>query len=108
MTKITFFENKGLLTAFEISGHTEKDVAGKDILCSAISTASQMIVWGIVNELKLKTELIQKDGFLKLTLSNEVASQKQVQLLMRTGLNSLKNIVRNEKKYVKLEVKYDI
>ncbi len=108
MTTIKFCEKEGILTAFEISGHTQSAEHGKDVLCSAISTASQMIVWGIVNELKIKTDVEKRDGFLKINLEKQQADNPQVQILMRTGLNTLRNIVRNQKKYVKLEVKNEI
>lgn len=105
MTKILFYKEKGLLTGLEISGHTGKESCGKDVLCAAISTASQMVVVGLTEELKLSPFVEISDAYLKIRLSKADAERQDVQLLMKTCLSSLRKIVRDEKKFVNLEVK---
>lgn len=105
MTKIEFYKKNNQFVGLEVSGHTGKAEAGQDILCSAISTATQMVVVGIKEELKLNPFVEISDGYLKIKLSDSQASNEGTQLLMKTCYGSLKSIVKDEKKYVKLEVK---
>lgn len=103
MTKIYIYKKNDLFTGFELDGHTEKE-----ILCAAISTATQMTVLGIKDELKLKPKVIVGDGYLKMTIREKDITNEKVQLLMKTCYDSLAQIIKNEKKYVKLEVKEDV
>ena len=103
MTKIYFTQNNGEWVGFRISGHTGKAEEGKDVLCSAISTASQMAVLAIVQVAKVKAEVENRDGFLSLTLDQP---NHDTQLIIESLYQSLMYICENEKKYVKLEVKY--
>lgn len=105
MTNITFYKKNGLLLGFEISGHTGKEDYGKDLLCCQISTVAQLAVVGI-DEVKGISNFHEiSDGYLKLSIDEKNASQEDVQLLLKTCLQSLKSIVADEKKYAKLEVK---
>lgn len=103
MTKINIYKNNGLFTGFELDGHTEKEV-----LCAAISTATQMTVLGIKDELKLNPFIKVSDGYLKLIIDEKDVKNEKVQLLMKTCYDTLKQIIKNQKKYVKLEVKENV
>lgn len=105
MTKIEFYRKNNQFIGLEVRGHTGKAEEGQDILCSAISMATQMIVVGIKDELKLDPFVEIANGYLKIKLTDSQASDKGAQLLMKTCYDSLKDIVKDEKKYVKLEVK---
>ena len=108
MTKIKFYKKRDLFIGFEVSGHTSKEEFGKDILCSAISTATQMVVVGIKDELKLRPFIKISDGYLEMKVREKDIENVQVQLLIKTCFDSIKQIIKNEKKYVDLEVKDDI
>ena len=108
MTNITFYKNNEKITKMEVKGHTGKDVQGKDVLCSAISSVSQNAAVGIVEVLKLDAELKISDGYLSLKLKKEDVDNEMAQVILKTCLISLKEIVKNEKKYVKLEEKNEI
>lgn len=101
MTKIKFTRKNGKFMAFKLSGHTGKAEAGKDVLCSAISTASQMAVLAITEVAGIKADVQIRDGFLSLML--EKPSQ-ETDLIITSLYKTLENICENEKKYVKLEV----
>ncbi len=108
MTKIVFYSNKGRLIAFEISGHTGLMESGKDILCASISSIAQMAVLGIKDELKLKPFIKVKDGYLKLSLLQKDFDNQGAQLLLKTCLDSLRQVIKHYKKYVILEVKENV
>lgn len=44
MTKITFFRKNGVFYGFRETGHTGLDEAGYDILCSALSAMTMLIL----------------------------------------------------------------
>ncbi len=44
MTKITFFKKNGVYYGFKETGHTGLAAAGEDILCSAISAMTMLII----------------------------------------------------------------
>ena len=44
MTKVTFFKSDGIFYGFEESGHTLYGEEGDDILCSALSSMTMLII----------------------------------------------------------------
>jgi len=104
MTKIKFYKEKENLIGFEISGHAGKVEEGKNIVCAAISTASQMAVIGLQEELKLKPEVKMSDGYLKVIMKEDEIDKNGVQLILKTCFDTLKSIADEYKKIVKVEV----
>ncbi len=102
MTKIYFTRKNGKWQGFKLTGHTGKAEAGKDVLCSAISTASQMAVVAITEVAKIKADVEIRDGFLSLELESPTS---ETELIITSLYETLASICENEKKYVKLEVK---
>lgn len=106
MTNIIFNRKNGKIIRFKISGHTGKAEFGKDILCSAISSVLQSALVGITEILNLEPKVLKiHDGYLEFELKDEDFENQSAQLLLETCLKSLKEIVKNEKKFVKLEEK---
>ena len=59
--------------------------------------------------LKIEPKILKiHDGYLEFELKNEDFDNQSVQLLLETCLKSLKEIVKNDKKFVKLEEKNEI
>ena len=44
MTKVVFFKSNGVFWGFEVQGHTGFASSGEDILCSAISAMSMLVI----------------------------------------------------------------
>lgn len=105
MTKVTFSKRGNKIHSFTIKGHTGYDVAGQDIVCSAISTLSLGIGDGIIEVLKVKPEVSINDGFLSMDFCNitEVELDKS-QVLLETLLLGLKNIEKLYGKYIKVKI----
>lgn len=101
MTKIKFTRKNGRFVAFKLSGHTGKAEAGSDVLCSAISTASQMAVLAITEVAGIDADVQIRDGFLSLALENPTT---EADLIITSLYKTLADICGDEKKYVKLEV----
>lgn len=107
MTRVVIFKNKDRISGFEISGHTGYAEEGSDIVCSAVSSVSQMALLGIKDVLKLNIFFEISDGFLKLSLGKNVENES-AQVLLKSMEKSLREIQREYGNYVKLEVKEDV
>ncbi len=107
MTRVVIFKKKDRISGFEISGHTGYAEEGSDIVCSAVSSVSQMALLGIKDVLKLNIFFEMSDGFLKLSLGKNVENES-AQVLLKSMEKSLREIQREYGNYVKLEVKEDV
>ena len=108
MTKIVIYKSKSHIVGFEISGHTGYAEEGSDIVCSAVSSMSQMVVVGIKDVLKLNAFVQISDGYLKLKLSEKDIENNFAEVLLKSLEKSLKEIVKEYGNYVKMEVKKDV
>ena len=108
MTKVKFFKIKDKLTGFEFDGHTGYAEMGKDIVCAAVSTASQMALLCLTDEIKIKPEVKLLDGYLKVVVKEKDLDKSGVQLILKTCLDTIKSIEKDYKKNIKLEVKENV
>lgn len=76
MTKAVFWIDKGNYIGFEISGHSGNDVAGKDIVCAAISAMTMLTVNTICEVYKQKaiTTSDEKKAIISFRLKNTDAA----------------------------------
>jgi len=58
----------------EISGHSDLNKKGSDILCSAVSVLSQTFILTVARLLKIKQQIIREDGFLSSLIALEEVS----------------------------------
>lgn len=103
MTKIFVFKKENLICGFQVKGHSGFAEEGKDIVCSAISTAAQMTLVGLKEVLKLNVESEIRDGFMSVIASE--ADLPKAQDLLLTFQKTLEEIAKEYGKFVKLEVK---
>ena len=93
MITAKFVYSGDIITGFSVSGHSGSAEIGKDIICSAVSSASYMTV----NTL---TE-IEKDGFLGIRLSkDEAAAANDLLKGFELHLKELSELYPN---YIKIE-----
>ncbi len=107
MTKITITKSEKYILAFEVSGHTGFADEGSDIVCSAISTATQMAVCVIKEVLKLDAFVEISEGYLKCKLSAKDLRNDAAQAILVAMQKTLQEIVKEYGKFVKMEVKRD-
>lgn len=108
MTKITIFKKDDIIWSYQVKGHSGFAEEGKDIVCSAVSTATQMTLVGLKEVLKLKVESIIDDGFLQVRLLDGDENNKDAQILLNTMFLTLQDIAKNYAKNVKMEVRKDV
>lgn len=108
MTKITIFKKDDIIWSYQVKGHSGFAEEGKDIVCSAVSTATQMTLVGLKEVLKLKVESIIEDGFLQVRLLDGDENNKDAQILLNTMFLTLQDIAKSYAKNVKMEVRKDV
>lgn len=108
MTKITIFKKDDIIWSYQVKGHSGFAEEGRDIVCSAVSTATQMTLVGLKEVLKLKVESIIADGFLQVRLLDGDENNKDAQILLNTMFLTLQDIAKNYAKNVKMEVRKDV
>lgn len=111
MIKIIFYKKNNLLFGFEANGHSGYAETGSDIVCSAVSSMTQMAVVGLSEVLNLKLNTKKdKNGYLLCKLSEKNTSEAitKAQDFLKTLLISLEDVEKDYKKFIKLEVKDEI
>lgn len=108
MTRITILKKNGIIFGYKIKGHSNFASFGQDIVCSAISTASQMTLAGLEEICNFNLEKTIKDGFMQVILDFQDAQKKEAQILLKTLKLTLGTLEKNYAKNVKLEVKEDV
>ena len=110
MTKIQIFKDKGNIQGFIVSGHSGYAGEGSDIVCSAISSLSQMVCVGLENVLNLKPQIKIEDKNAYLSCFLKEYNQN-AQVLFETFEKSVELLLAGDKKlnkYINLEVKNEI
>ena len=110
MTKIQIYKNKGKIQGFVVSGHSGYACSGSDIVCSAISSVSQMVCVGLENVLNLapKIKIDDKNAYLSCFLSE---FDERADVLFKTFEETINLLILGDKKlkkYISLEVKNEI
>lgn len=90
MTQSRFFSTAGILTGFEIRGHSGAGRAGYDVVCAAVSSAAYLTVNTITEQYRLAAAVSEKDGFLRVRLS--IRDAKRCQELLKGFCFHLKEL----------------
>ena len=77
MIKAIFFHSSGICNGFLISGHSAFAKRGKDIVCSAVSSAVRMCCNGICEIVKDEASIKIADGKLELKI-NEINEKSEI------------------------------
>lgn len=106
MTKITIIKKDGIICAYKVKGHSGFAEEGKDIVCSAISAISQMILGGLKDVAHAEVESIVEDGFMQVFVKDY--SNEKAQALLKTMELAFAELSKDYARYVKMEVKEDV
>jgi len=77
MVKVTILKNERIIRGFRISGHAGTGVAGKDIVCAAVSSAAYLVANTITEVLEIKADTQVDQALMHLTLTKEQAIKAQ-------------------------------
>lgn len=104
--KVKIFKNLTIGLAFE--GHAGFNPGGPDIVCAALSTASQMTINGILDWTGLSVEDIvkkcdEKLGVLEIEIPDGLNNHVVVQQLFKSFEMYVESLAEQYKDYVSLE-----
>ena len=103
MIKIQINKTNNKYSSLIVSGHSNYDEHGKDIVCAGVSA----IVTGGINALILENKNLiayeVKDGYVNIDVLN--IENNNIQLIMDVVIIQLKTIEESYKKYVKISEK---
>lgn len=105
MTKITIFKKNGKIYEYQVKGHSGYAPEGADIVCSAISVASQMALVGLSEVLHLPVQADIQEGYLHVKLLQESESAQPILQAMEL---TMRDVQKTYAKYVKMEVREDV
>lgn len=94
----------GNIYKFKVEGHSGFDEEGKDIVCAAVSTATQSVILGLSEILAIRLNIIIDEGRLECELpeiSENIVLEKS-NILLETMLITLKQAAMEYPDYVKL------
>ncbi len=106
MTNITFIRKNNQLISFEAKGHSGYAELGSDIICASISTALQMTEINLKKIYLLSPSVTIRDGFMKLTIKK--SEQDKAQNALKLLFITLKEIAKQNSKYINMEVKDEV
>jgi len=90
----------------EISGHSDLNKKGSDILCSAISVLSQTFILTVTRVLQIKQQINRNEGFLSTFINLEEVSaedKEKLKLLIESLLIGLLEINGEYPDKIKIE-----
>lgn len=109
MTKITLLKKNNLFSGFIVEGHSGYAEAGSDIVCSSISTSSQMTIIGL-NAIGIKYKLKKEKAYLscKILYTGDNEKNERAQIILKIFEITVKDLSKQFANYIKMEVKDEI
>lgn len=82
-----------------VTGHSGYAKAGRDIVCASVSAIVQGAVIGLEKVLNLDAQVISSAGYLRFIIEEN----SDTTLIVKTMVESIKDIANQYPKYVKME-----
>ncbi|MBZ2175354.1 ribosomal-processing cysteine protease Prp [Schnuerera sp. xch1] len=113
MIEVTIFkDNKGYIQKYNVSGHADYDVIGKDIVCAAVSMLAQTTLNSLIEVCKLTQDQVSyfiedENGVLEVIISKKISMEvrDKVEIVLKTFEVGIKSIISNYSEYVTLKYK---
>ncbi len=103
MIKIVISKKDNLILSIQATGHSGYAVAGKDIVCAAVSILTQNLADGLktIQNISPSVTLEEDTPYIKISLENNSKQEVMAaQVLMRYTQLGLKQVADQFKKYV--------
>ena len=91
----------GLITGFQLKGHSGFGKSGEDIVCAAVSSAAYMTANTLTDVMGIDVKLVVDDGFMHLELKRNAA--KQAQDLLKGFEAHIQNLADDYPKNIKVK-----
>lgn len=98
-------DEKNKIVSFSLNGHAGYKKRGSDIVCSAISAVTNMVIVGLAEKLNIRVECEKtENGFLscKLPKSLHPEEESKTQFLLECMVEEFKDIESNYEENVKV------
>lgn len=109
MINITVYKSNQNIMAIEVSGHSGYAVAGKDIVCSAVSTLTEALINGLVDVVGIKDcfTIDESVPYLKVELPKSITDKQlsDSQILFKSTVNALVNVKDSYSKFINIKEK---
>ena len=103
MIKIQINKTNNKYSSLIVSGHSNYDEHGKDIVCAGVSAIVTGGLNALINENKMKISYKVNDGYVNVDVLDIM--DEKLQLIMDVIIVQLKTIEESYKKYVKINEK---
>lgn len=102
MINLTILKSNDAITTIQAKGHSGYEVAGQDIVCSAVSTIMQTTLNGLLEVVKADVDyqIDEQIPFLRISVNKQ---DRQAQILMKSAYLALKQIAGDYKNYIKIK-----
>ena len=101
MIRAEFYESKGLLSGFKISGHAGYAESGQDIVCAAVSSAVSLAANIITDGFHSDAQASDKGGAVVLAVKEPDEKTQAVLMMLR---QQLKIILEEFPKTIKITI----
>lgn len=111
MIRVNIYRDKSnYIKRYTVSGHSNFDDYGKDIVCAAISVLAQTSLLSLIEVCGLKEESIKytindKNGFLDVNLPKNIEKPtlENTQIVLNTLIVGINSVIESYPKYVTLQ-----
>lgn len=100
MIRIDVFSSEGMITGFEVTGHSGTADHGQDIVCAGVSSLTQTALLGLGEYLHRDLEYSVASGKLKMRLKGNPDNLTEV--ILQTMLLGLREIAKISPKAVRI------
>ena len=108
MINILIIKSGSDIMAIEATGHSGYAEAGKDIVCSAVSTLMQSLAVGLTEVVQIPVDIKIDEEFAHMHISiadKHNTKMRDAQILMHTTALSIKAVADGYTKYIKIKEK---
>lgn len=109
MTTVTISKINNRIAGIKVSGHTDYDVSGEDIVCAALSAMTQTALLGLLSVagISVKFDRDEEDGFLSFKLPENLSESQahDAEIILQTMLIGVSDLAQGYSDFIKLEVK---
>jgi len=89
MIRAVFFESEGIFNGFRISGHAGYAVRGKDVVCSAVSSAVQLSANLITDAFCIPANVWAKDNAFECRVISPDSHSSAIIDMLKTHLEAI-------------------
>ena len=96
-----FVTSDGVLTGFEVSGHSGYAEEGSDIVCAAVSAMAYMTANTVTEVINASPDIKVEEGFISLKLKN--GEEHKCEIPLKGFYLQMKELVKQYPEYIRIK-----